>query len=123
MNYLLVFLGGGLGAVCRFAVSRFFGFSSSGFPLGTLMANVISCLILGLLLGWIMAKGENQKMMLFLMTGFCGGFSTFSSFSADALKLFEDGQSPMALMYILISVIVCILSILIGMRLFSTLFS
>ena len=109
MGTLYVFIGGGLGAICRYAISKFFGLSANGFPVGTFIANVISCIILGMLMGWLFKKGMDQKMQLLLMTGFCGGFSTFSTFSAETFQLIENGNTGLALLYIVTSVVVCTL--------------
>lgn len=123
MYFLLVFLGGGLGAICRYSISLIIEESSKSFPWSTFIANVASCIILGLLLGYYLQKGMDQKMSLFFITGFCGGFSTFSSFSYDSLKLFQDGHHTMALTYITASVLVCLVCLLIGIKLYTHLAS
>ena len=107
MAVLYVFIGGGLGAICRYLIGRSFGLSANGFPLGTFIANIISCIILGMLMGWLLKKGMDQKMQLLLMTGFCGGFSTFSTFSAESFQLVQQGNVTLAFIYIIASVVIC----------------
>lgn len=114
MNYLLVFIGGGLGSVLRHAVNvisaRQLG---AGFPLGTLTVNITGSIAMGLFAGYFAFKGDAaQSWRLFLMTGILGGYTTFSAFSLDAMLLYDRGQVGMALGYILVSVIVSILGLL-----------
>lgn len=116
MSALYVFLGGGLGALVRYGIGKFFPFSGNGFPIGTFLANVISCLILGYLMGILLGKSLDQKYQLLLMTGFCGGFSTFSTFSMESYRLMSNGASLTSLFYILASVVVCIVCIWIGIK-------
>ena len=105
--FLLVFLGGGLGSVCRYAISTFTGNSQNGFPLGTFIANVLSCIILAFLMIYFYKKGLDQKMQLLFMTGFCGGFSTFSTFSAETFRLIQDGHYSVASVYVISSILIC----------------
>lgn len=106
MNVLLaVFVGGGLGSLARFGVSSVV---TSGFkvinPVGTLVANIISTILLGVILYLAAQKLEiSDNMKLFLITGFCGGFSTFSTFSYETFELFRTGQPWFAVANILVS--------------------
>jgi len=119
MNFIWVFLGGGLGAVARYGVSRLVPFSSSGFPYPTLIANVISCIILGFLMGLISQSQLDTRAQLLLATGFCGGFSTFSTFSGETLQLIQNEQIGIAVIYIGVSISLCLLAIFIGLKLSS----
>jgi len=110
--WVFIFIGGGLGSLSRYGVSKLV--SMEGFPLGTLTANILACLILGFLMGLEARKGISNNYSLLLMTGFCGGFSTFSTFSAETFKLIEQSHYGTALSYILSSVIVCLVSIAAG---------
>lgn len=106
-----VFLGGGLGSVCRYGVGRFFDSSHYG----TLTANIISCLILGFLIGISAQQLMKSEQRLLLMTGFCGGFSTFSTFSGELVQMYQNGQVVDAGLYMLGSIAAGIACILIGM--------
>lgn len=117
MNFIYVFLGGGLGAMTRYSISKILPTVEGGFPNATFIANVVSCIVLGLLMGTLMQKELSTKTQLILMTGFCGGFSTFSTFSAETFKLLEQGQFALALGYILSSIAICLVCIFIGMKL------
>jgi fluoride exporter len=113
--FLLVFLGAGLGGAGRYAVNigciRWFG---PEFPWGTLVVNVIGSFAMGALVGWLAFKaGESwgQNVRLFLATGVLGGFTTFSAFSADAISLWERGQTFAAASYAGASVVLSILAL------------
>jgi fluoride exporter len=116
MHYLLVFVGGGIGAALRHGVNRlaasWFGF---GFPAGTMIVNVTGSVLMGLLIS-ILAEGApaSQGFRLFLATGVLGGFTTFSAFSLDALTLWERGQPAMAAIYVLGSVLLSLGAIAAG---------
>ncbi|MEO0471605.1 MAG: fluoride efflux transporter CrcB [Bacteroidota bacterium] len=108
-EWLAVFLGGGLGSLIRFALSRWLGSHENGFPLGTLAANVLSCIVLGLAFGYFASRSHlSPALQRLILVGFCGGFSTFSTFSLESLSLIQNGQWLMALAYIMLSVISCL---------------
>ena len=116
-GYLLVFLGGGLGAAARHGVNRAaLAMLGPAFPWGTLVVNVLGSLAMGLLIGALAAVpgGTSQHLRLFLATGILGGFTTFSAFSLDALTLYERGQLGPALLYVGGSVTISLLAIAAG---------
>src|SRR5256885_14860747 len=103
MNYVLVFIGGGLGSSLRHTINvlcaRFIG---TAFPYGTFIINITGSTIMGLIAGYLAFKGEaSQPWRLFLMTGILGGYTTFSAFSLDAALLYERGAIRLALFYVL----------------------
>ena len=111
MNWLLVFLGGGAGACCRFGLARLLPPSADGFPWATYLANLLACIVLGLCLGAIIREQLPRGAQLLLITGFCGGFSTFSTFAAELAEQLQTGQPVMAALYLLGSVVMGVLSI------------
>lgn len=106
---LAIFIGGGLGSVSRFGVSilgsKLF---DDKFPIGTLLANLLSCIVLGLLVGAFQDKVNSEELRALLILGFCGGFSTFSTFSLETLNLMKAGQFWMAALNVIISVLACL---------------
>ena len=118
-SFLLVFIGGGLGSLARYAVGlAFLGNFKSYFPFGTFAVNMIGCFLLGLILGFIQnKKWMDQELGLLLGTGFCGGFTTFSTFSAETNQLIFEGNWYLALGYIFGSVGLGLLMAFAGLRL------
>lgn len=117
-NYLLIFIGGGAGSLLRFFIARWVAQMVAFFPLGTLVVNILSSFLLGVAMGVVQYKHpENTTIAPFLMTGLCGGFSTFSAFSNDTLLLFKTGNYTLAFLNILLNVVLCIIFIIIGIKL------
>ncbi len=119
MIYLVVFFGAGIGGVLRHAVNigaaRLFGF---GFPYGTLTVNVLGSVIMGLLTElFVVRSGLPQELRLFLTTGILGGFTTFSTFSLDAVSLWERGQWVLAASYIALSLVLSMAGLFAGLML------
>lgn len=115
MNYILVFIGGGSGSIVRYLLSRYYVHQPGAFPLSTFLSNAISSLILGVLLGYMAGKQlENSNMRLFIATGFCGGFSTFSTFSYETFLLLNTGNYKTALLSLFGNLLVCYVAVATG---------
>src|SRR5690242_3307029 len=107
MGFLIVFLGGGLGAALRHGVNlisaRLLG---AAFPYATMIENVTGSIAMGLLAGYFAFKtGAPQHLRLFLTTGILGGYTTFSTYSLDAMLLYERGETGLAALYVVGSVV------------------
>lgn len=106
MNWLLVFLGGGLGSLSRYGISRLLpaaDFTRGDFPWATLLANVLACVVLGVGVGMVTRDELSRPLQMLLLTGFCGGFSTFSTFGLELVQLGEKGFPGVALLYLFLS--------------------
>ena len=116
---LLIFIGGGLGSLTRFSLSKFIQeHIDKTFPFGTLSVNVLASIILGIFVGLVEAKSlTNLNYKALIAIGFCGGFSTFSTFSNDTLELIQNNRILEALTNILLNVILCILATFGGLTL------
>jgi CrcB protein len=119
MSFLIVFLGGGLGASLRHGVNvlsaRLLG---TAFPYATMFENVTGSLVMGLLAGYFAFKGDaSQSWRLFLTTGFLGGYTTFSAFSLDTALLYERGELGLAALYVIASVALSIGGLFAGLAL------
>lgn len=115
MEWLVVFLGGGLGSLARMALGKWPGNAAGGFPIGTFLANVLACLVLGAIAGFVAQRGNLHPLIrLGITAGFCGGFSTFSTFSLEAMTLFDAGKYLLMAAYVLASVALCFVGIAAG---------
>ena len=117
MVYWWVFLGGGLGSLCRYGVAQIVPNLLGHFPWGTFIANLLSCFILGFLIGWNEKYLLSNSAKLFFMTGFCGGFSTFSTFISEQLILGMDNQFSVAFLYVFSSIVIGLITIFFGLKL------
>ena len=115
---LMVFLGGGLGSVSRYLISRTLNISGFPFPLGTFTVNIVGSLILGFILGFALKTGQlSNNTILFLATGFCGGFTTFSTFAFENQNLLKSGDYFNFAIYTFGSIIVGITAVFVGLYL------
>ncbi len=107
--WIAIFLGGGLGAVARYGVGRMaILWLPDNFPYGTLGANVLSAVILGIVIAETERRGMTGIEITFLTIGFCGGFSTFSTFSFETMALLAQGKFWVAALNVAVSIIVCV---------------
>ncbi|RYE09924.1 MAG: fluoride efflux transporter CrcB [Hyphomicrobiales bacterium] len=116
--YLLVGIGGALGSMARYGSGVLVGrVWNSGFPLATLLINIAGSLAMGLFIGWLARTTPDWQAdaRLFVAVGVFGGFTTFSSFSLDAIALIERGEIAQSAIYILGSVVIAILALYVGM--------
>ncbi len=112
INVLLVFCGGGTGAVLRYATELLMArYPAWGFPLGTWTANVLASFVAGILIALIEINGISNSAKLLLLTGLCGGLSTFSSFTVEIFNLFRKGENSLAILYIFLSLIFTLLAL------------
>jgi CrcB protein len=120
-NLFLVLLGGGLGSVARYLLSYFLTKNNAlNFPWATFIANTLGCIIIGLLFGYIQKNNlQNETLKLLLITGFCGGFTTFSTFSLENIQFIQNQNYTLALIYTLASLFVGFLAVFIGFKLFN----
>src|SRR5688500_4659735 len=108
-NFMLIFLGGGLGSLTRYGISELVRNNfKTGFPFATLFSNIISCVILALTISFLTQKQDSLAVRSFIIIGFCGGFSTFSSFSFETMELLRSGNWIFAFLNVMIFVVACL---------------
>ena len=110
MNTILaIFIGGGLGSLARFAIGRLTAtLYTTSFPVGTLAANFLSCFILAVAIGFFSDKFfSNATLRFFILTGFCGGFSTFSTFSQETFDMIRSNNYTFAVLNIILNIVAC----------------
>jgi CrcB protein len=113
---LLVFFGGGFGSILRFLISKALNSYYPNFYLGTFLVNILGCLLIGIIFAITLRSNFlSQHQVLFLATGFCGGFTTFSTFALESQFLFKEFSWAQMSFYMGASVLVGILAIGLGM--------
>lgn len=105
MKYIYIIIGGAAGSLLRFLVTDFIvSKNSNTFPLGTFSVNIIGSLLIGFLFGFYSMNGVlDDKLKFLVFIGFLGGFTTFSSFALENMKLLQDGLFTTSLLYIVLS--------------------
>lgn len=118
MAAILVFLGGGIGALLRYLISQLTDkVTTTTLPIATFVSNLLASVLLGVFIALLRDKVQHSDYWYaFLVIGVCGGFSTFSSFAKENLALIEKGQYVYAGLNIIVSVVLCILAVYLGNR-------
>lgn len=112
---LLVFIGGGFGSMARFLAIRYLNRSVYEFPYGTFLVNVLGSLLMGIVLGLVIKSNTlSQNQTLFLATGFCGGFTTFSTFAYENHVFLKSGDFMSFAIYTIASFVVGFLAVFLG---------
>lgn len=116
MIYLLIALGGAAGSLLRYLLGGAIqSKTASGFPIGTMVVNISGCFLIGILVRQFMNMQLSHDLRALLIVGFCGGYTTFSTFSAETLTLIEGGEYARAGIYVLLSVTLCLMATFVGM--------
>ena len=119
LSWLIVFLGGGVGSCCRYTISKIINEQiETVFPWGTLTVNLLGCLVIGILISLIERFPTHPYWTLFLVTGFCGGFTTFSSFSLENNLLLRNQEYGLLLIYTTMSLLWGFAGTFLGLMLF-----
>lgn len=114
-GFVWVAAGGALGSVTRHGLNLYITrHAAHGFPWGILVVNVVGCFVMGLVAAGLLRLPMPDAVRLFLATGFLGGFTTFSAFALDTMKLVQAGQMAQAAAYVLASVIVSLVAVFAG---------
>lgn len=117
-NILLVFIGGGAGSILRYGISKVLNPFYLLFPYATLISNFLASLLLGFFIGFIeFRKDLAPTISALFLAGFCGGFSTFSTFSSESLNLYKSGNHLLFFLNILLNIILCLVAVYAGIRL------
>ena len=110
-----VFIGGGIGSSMSYLINKSSFIMPNSFPYSTFITNIIGCFILGLTIGYFLKNNnQNSLIFVFLTTGICGGFTTFSTFSNEGLTLINNGNYLTFLIYTMISIILGLLAVYFG---------
>lgn len=114
-HLLFIFLGGGLGSVLRFFISSYTQkwWKINAFPFGTFLVNILGCFLIGYLSSYL--KADHHRFLF--ITGFCGAFTTFSTFSLESHQLYQQGQIFLLLSYIILSIIIGLMAFHWGLHL------
>jgi CrcB protein len=116
IKFLLVFLGSGLGGMMRFGIVHGFELLNKPSPYAIMCCNIMGCFMVGLLFSYCAVRADMQNISLLLITGIMGGFTTFSAFGLDAVKIFQQENLINSACYILLSVIISIFLCLLGIK-------
>lgn len=116
---LIVGLGGAVGSILRYLVTLLTSkYYANPFPLATFLSNILGCILIGLFISFFSQNVISNNYKLFLITGICGGFTTFSAFSSENIQLLQNGNYLTAYAYIFSSIIFGLLAVYIGLNFF-----
>ncbi|MCL4119655.1 UNVERIFIED_CONTAM: hypothetical protein GTU68_005801 [Idotea baltica] len=117
-NILLVFVGGGFGSVLRFIIGKYLNNSENGIPYGTFLANILGSLLIGIILGYALKNDTlSSSQTVLLATGFCGGFTTFSTFAYENHVFLKSGDFMSFALYTIASFVIGFLAVFLGLYL------
>lgn len=117
-SILLVGLGGGLGSIARYGCQRWLSnMYPQAFPVGTFAVNIAGCLLIGIFWALSLRQADSTNWKLFLMTGLCGGFTTFSAFTLEGVTLLKENRTGLFFLYAAGSVVLGLLATYIGIKL------
>jgi CrcB protein len=116
-EWMAVAAGGAAGSLLRFGIGKAMAPSGTAFPWATLLANVLACAVLGAAWAWFARRQDlPESVRLLITTGFCGGFSTFSTFSLETVRMLAGGQWGAALLYVSLSLLACLAVMALSLR-------
>lgn len=116
LSFFLVFLGGGAGSLCRYGIALLCPVGAGRFPWATLLANLLACLVLGIVVGYYAGGAIGDQRRLLLATGFCGGLSTFSTFIVENWGLWQAGQAGLVATNVALSLALCAGCLILGLQ-------
>ncbi len=118
MTWMAVFLGGGVGSLLRYGIGLSLNSPSRPMPMGTLFVNVLGCFVLGYLVSHeVFANRFSESVRLGITTGVLGGFTTFSTFGVESVRLYQNGQLAYGTLYVAVSLLGGLIAAFIGMKL------
>jgi CrcB protein len=117
-NIILVFVGGGFGSVLRFILGKYLNNTENGIPYGTFLANILGSLLIGIILGYALKNNTlSSNQTILLATGFCGGFTTFSTFAYENHVFLKSGDFLSFALYTIASFVIGFLAVFLGLYL------